>query len=139
MFAIIQHAYLPDVEENRIGAMQERTRLAIEAHIERIIEATSYENFKKIVPEACPCNRPGSKLCHQVPAGQLNCLFCYCPEYKHELEEGGCRIRSEKGKWFFNEVLARGKVWDCSDCDYPQRPEVVRNYLRKVFKEHPTT
>lgn len=115
--------------------MQERTRLAIEAHIDRIIRATTFENFRKIVPEGCPCNRPGSQLCHKLPEDQLNCLFCYCPEYRHELEEGGCRIGSEKGKWFFNEALPGGKVWDCSDCDHPQRPEVVRDYLRKVFHE----
>jgi|GEM_PF-2266559 len=115
--------------------MDERTRQAIEAHIERIIQATTFENFKKIIPEGCPCNKPGSRLCHQLPENKLNCLFCYCPEYRHDLAEGGCRIGNGSGKWYYNDALPLGRVWDCSDCDYPQRLDVVREYLRRIFYE----
>ncbi|MEI6970357.1 MAG: cysteine-rich small domain-containing protein [bacterium] len=115
--------------------MEQKARLAIEAHIERIVQATNFINFKKIMPDGCPCNKPGSRLCHQLPEDELNCLFCYCPEYQREREEGGCGITNPRGKWFFNDALPKGKIWDCSDCDYPQRPETVRNYLRVILED----
>ena len=109
--------------------MDEKTRKFLEEHINKIVKAFSFENRSKNSGE-CPCYKEGKK-CHDLPS--LNCFFCYCPEYNSEIVEGGCKINSPKGKWFFDERLPKGKIWDCSDCDIPHNEETVRKYLRKLF------
>jgi len=101
----------------------------IEQHIERIIKEFDFENQKKNKPDKCICYSKGK--CHKIES--LNCFLCYCPEYENSDESGGCRIKSLKGKWIFNEKLSSGKIWDCSDCDYPHKRELVEKHLKKVF------
>jgi Zn-finger protein len=50
--------------------------------------------------------------CHSLNARQFNCLFCFCPMYHME-------CLSEP-----RYLEARGaRTKDCSQCDYPHRPE----------------
>ena len=39
-----------------------------------------------------------------------------------------------KGKFIFYPNSPTGEIWDCTDCDYPNREEVVRKFLWKLFK-----
>jgi Zn-finger protein len=50
--------------------------------------------------------------------------------YDSSKEEGGCRVGSSAGKWHANPKKSTGRVWDCSDCDYPHRVENARSHLR---------
>lgn len=109
--------------------MNPKTQEFIEKHIQRVIEEFDFENQKKKNPEKCVCYSEGK--CHDVE--NLNCFLCYCPEYDNSITEEGCRINSSKGKWLFDKKLAAGKIWDCSDCDYPHQKKVVEEFLRKVF------
>lgn len=107
----------------------EESKKFIEKHIQRIIEEFDFEKQKIKNPGKCPCYLNGK--CHDIQ--DLNCFLCFCPEYDNSKEEGGCKIGSEKGKWFFNEKLPKGKIWDCSDCDYPHRKEVVEGWLKGIW------
>ena len=94
------------------------------------IEDFSFENRRKKFPNECPCyieNKP----CHNMSPKELNCFLCFCPEYDTSKEEGGCKINSKDGKWFFSDKLPKGKIWDCSDCIYPHKKEIVRKYMDK--------
>ena len=64
----------------------------------------------------------------------LNCFLCYCPFYNTETEEGDCLRNSPDGKWHHSEKLSAGKIWDCSNCEYPHIEDTVRVHLEKVFK-----
>jgi dUTP pyrophosphatase len=99
-------------------------------HIQKIIKEFNFLNRKNKYPNECPCYT--NKICHNLPEEKLNCFLCYCPEYKSEIE-GGCKINNPNGKWLFNEKLPKGKIWDCSDCDYPHREEIVEKYLKRIF------
>lgn len=113
--------------------MNEKTRRFFESHIAKLLDSSSFANRTKNNPKDCPCH--ASNPCHStLSPDQLNCLLCYCPEYIHEKPEGGCRINSKFGKWFEHPSHPNGRIWDCSDCDYPHRPEVVKKYLRKLFR-----
>lgn len=106
----------------------------IERHIDFILKQTSFKKLKNSGEKYCPCYFQES--CHpEIPEEELNCLFCYCPEYDNSVEEGGCKLENPlgKGKWFFHDNLSQGKVWDCSDCEWPHRKENVKNYLRKFY------
>ena len=103
---------------------------AVEKKVVDIVELFSFENMQKTNPNFCPCYGQ-NKPCHQM--GELNCFFCYCPQYDNTTEEGGCKLSSTKGKWFVHPSHKTGRVWDCSDCDYPHRKEVVKKYLTKLF------
>jgi Zn-finger protein len=111
--------------------MNQTTREAIERHIQNILNEFNFQNRKNKYPNACPCYK--GKICHNISPEKLNCFLCYCPEYKSEEIEGGCKINSQKGKWFLSDKLPKGKIWDCSDCDYPHREETVKIYLKKMF------
>lgn len=50
--------------------------------------------------------------CHKISADTLNCLFCFCPLY-YALCPGKPRYIDVNGS----------QVKDCSECDYPHRPE----------------
>lgn len=52
-----------------------------------------------------------------MPAGDLNCLFCFCPLYALGPECGGA----------FTYVGEHGDIKDCSACTFPHRRE---NYDR---------
>ena len=65
--------------------------------------------------------------CHKgADPDHFNCLFCYCPMYLLGRECGG-----------EFKFLANG-VKDCSDCQFPHRPEnyekVVEKLQQKIFK-----
>ena len=65
--------------------------------------------------------------CHKgADPDHFNCLFCYCPLYLLGRECGG-----------EFKFLANG-VKDCSDCQFPHRPEnyekVVEKLQQKIFK-----
>jgi len=109
--------------------MNPQTKNFIEKHIQNIIDEFDFEKQKGKNSDKCPCYSEGK--CHDVE--NLNCFLCYCPEYDNSKIEGGCKINSEKGKWFFDEKFPAGKIWDCSSCDYPHKEEIVKKYLKKVF------
>jgi len=107
------------------------THEAINKHLQKIFKEFNFLNRKNKYPNECPCYT--GKICHNISPEKLNCFLCYCPEYKSELEEGGCKINNSNGKWLFNEKLPKRKIWDCSNCDYPHQEEIVKKYLKKLF------
>ncbi len=111
--------------------MNSQTEQFINQQIQKIIKEFNFLNRKQKYPNECPCYT--GKICHNISPEKLNCFLCYCPEYNSELEEGGCRINNPNGKWLFNYKLPKGKIWDCSDCDYSHRVEIVEKYLKKIF------
>ncbi len=112
--------------------MNEKTRQCIEEKIERILREFRFSSRSKEHPEECP-NYTRQKPCHDIPAGELHCFFCVCPEYDNTSEEGGCCISKPEGKWFYHPSHPKGRIWDCSDCDHPHREENVRKYLGVLF------
>lgn len=111
--------------------MNSKTKHFINQQIQKILKEFNFQNRKNKYLYECPCYT--GKICHNLSPEKLNCFLCYCPEYNSELEEGGCKINNPNGKWFFDEKLPKGKIWDCSDCDYPHREEIVKKYLRKIY------
>ncbi len=101
-----------------------------EVHIKNILEEFRYKNRSKAYPDACPLYKKGA-LCHKMK--NLNCFLCYCPNYLSGKPEGGCKIKSKKGKWFYSGELPKGKIWDCSDCVYPHDEKTVEKHLRGIF------
>jgi Zn-finger protein len=110
---------------------KKRVQQCIEKRIEILLDEFNYEKRRLEHPDECPCN--GSSPCHDIK--DLNCLFCYCPNYNTEDIEGGCKIGNPEGAgyWFEHEGLPKGKVWDCSNCAYPHRTENVKDILSKLF------
>jgi len=106
--------------------MNSETKRFIDQHIKKIIDEFDFENRKSKNPNECPCYK--DKKCHEIE--NLNCFLCYCPEYDNNKEEGGCKIGSNKGKWFVSE---NKKIWDCGDCNYPHKKEIFEKYLKKLF------
>lgn len=106
--------------------MEKESEKFIQEHIKKIIEEFDFENRKRENPEACICFKDGK--CHKT--AELNCFFCYCPEYDCKNPEGECKIKNKKGRLF---VKGDKKIWDCSDCDYPHRKEIVEKYLKEIF------
>ena len=51
--------------------------------------------------------------CHDMPAEELNCLFCFCPLYALGPACGGT----------YRYVGEQGDIKDCSDCVLPHRRE----------------
>ena len=112
--------------------MNSKTQDVLEKHIEAIVNEFNFLKRQKVDPLSCSCY--SSLPCHtSLPIEQLNCLFCLCPHYIHLGSETGCKINSPKGKWFYHESYATGRVWDCSDCDYPHKTENVKKELRKLW------
>lgn len=62
--------------------------------------------------------------CHDMPAEELNCLFCFCPLYALGRACGGD----------FTYVGERGDIKDCSACTKPHRLEnydwIMAQYAR---------
>lgn len=71
-------------------------------------EAPATERFKFFSHTACEFYP-----CHDMPEGELNCLFCFCPLYCLGSECGGN----------FRYVGERGDIKDCSACTVPHRRE----------------
>ena len=112
--------------------MNDKTRLVLQKHIETIVDQFNFLKRQKEDVFACPCY--SSSPCHKdIPLEKFNCLFCLCPNYIHSGSETGCKINSPNGKWFYHQSYATGRVWDCSDCDYPPKTENVKKELRKLW------
>ncbi len=103
--------------------MMAQTEVYREKHIQRLIEATN-DLWKQ---EGSPCRK-----CHEMnweegeegEGGALNCLLCFCPRYDQEDCGGEYVMR-------FVKDADGDEYWvkDCSACDIPHRPEIVRAYL----------
>jgi len=106
--------------------MNPSTKDFIEQHLQRIISEFDFENQREKNPDKCVCYK--EEKCHDVE--KLNCFLCYCPKYNNSVNEGGCKINNQKGKWL---VKGDKKIWDCSDCDYPHKKEIIEKYLRMLF------
>ena len=100
----------------------------IEERIEKVIDAWDFDRMKKEHPETCVCYVQDKK-CHDTE--NLNCLFCYCPNYDRTVKEGKCKINSPNGKYIDNH---EGKILDCSDCDFPHKKENAIKFLENLFK-----
>ena len=111
--------------------MHELAKKLIVQRIEKILQEWDFEKRKKENPKECFCYTEGK--CHNIP--DLNCFFCYCPEYDLSKQEGGCRINDRRGNWFYHNNLPKGKIWDCSGCDFPHKKENIKKYLLEIFKK----
>jgi Zn-finger protein len=112
--------------------MDNKTRKVLEKHIETIVAEFNFLKRQKTDVSACPCY--SSSPCHSnIAPQQLNCLFCLCPNYLNFDGKTCCKIDSSSGKWFYHPSYPTGKVWDCSDCDYPHRTNNVKKELRKLW------
>lgn len=100
----------------------------IEKRINQLIEEWDFEDRRKKNTNKCTCYEQNKK-CHDLE--KLNCFFCYCPEYDRTIKEGGCKINSSDGKYIDNH---EGKIWDCSDCDFPHIKENAVKLLENLFK-----
>lgn len=65
--------------------------------------------------------------CHDMPAEQLNCLFCYCPLYALGEECGGN----------FTYILGAdgARIKDCSACTLPHRVENYGYIVKRLMGE----
>lgn len=109
-----------------------RIEIIIE-NIPKIIRETSFEIRSKKFPDKCPYYKTG-KSCHPE-IKDLNCFLCACPQYEPEKIDGGCKINSKKGKWTYHPNLPKGKVWDCSDCNYYHTPSSVEKFLKENIEK----
>jgi Zn-finger protein len=107
--------------------MHELANEIIEKRIDEFVDEWDFNTRRKIHPEECVCYRQNKK-CHNIE--ELNCLFCYCPNYIRTIKEGACKIESPKGKYIDNH---EGKIWDCSDCDFPHTKENAIKFLNELF------
>ena len=112
--------------------MKPETRKFIGEPIGKSIIVFRFCNKRLKSPGSFICYKE-DKPCHNLSEDELNCFFCYCHEYKTDVEKGGCKIDSPDGKWLFREELPAGKIWDCSDCVVPHQEDVVRKHLRELF------
>ena len=96
--------------------------------ISQTISEYRYDVRKVSNPDACPCYSNNIR-CHNLE--NLNCMLCYCPFYDMDKLEGGCLRKSPQGKWYEHSRLPKGKIWDCSDCNYPHIEENVLEYMLK--------
>ena len=98
-----------------------------------IISETSFQIRSKKHSEQCPYYAQ-EKPCHDIK--DLNCFLCVCPEYHSDMDEGGCRINNQSGKWHSPYPYSKsGKVWDCSDCSFPHFQAHIEQYLRQNLGE----
>jgi Zn-finger protein len=111
--------------------MDDLTRNCIEKRIKIIIEEFNYNKRKKEHPEECPCN--GTGPCHKIE--DLNCFFCFCPEYNLTAPEGGCLAENPlgTGKWLDRSEYGLENIWDCSNCTYPHQEKVIKEVLTNLF------
>jgi len=106
-------------------------KIANEIINERISEVVDNYDFEKqieINPNGCPLYQQNQK-CHNIE--DLNCFFCYCPKYDRTVKEGKCKIDSPKGKYIEG---IDGKIFDCSDCDYPHKKENAIKLFDNLFR-----
>ncbi len=108
--------------------MHELATERIEKKNEEIISMWDFDKQKKANPNGCICYEQDKK-CHNIE--NLNCFFCYCPNYDRTVKEGKCKINSSKAKYIDNH---EGKILDCSDCDFPHTKENAIKLLENLFK-----
>ena len=107
--------------------MHKLAKELIKQRIDILIDEFDFEKRRSSNSEECICYQQNKK-CHDLE--NLNCLFCYCPFYDLSAKEGGCKMNSSKGKYVGN---CQGKIWDCSDCDFPHKKENVKDILLKLY------
>ncbi len=61
--------------------------------------------------------------CHKMEK-EINCFFCYCPFYP-------CDSKIGKGKWINSGPM---RVFDCSECDFIHRDEVVKRIIELFYE-----
>ncbi len=110
--------------------MHELARETLEKRTNDLIGEYDFEKRKKTHPEECICYQQNVK-CHNLE--NLNCFFCLCPNYDMSIKEGGCKINSPNGKYI---PTMKGKIFDCSACNFPHEKEDARNILLKVYTEN---
>jgi len=106
--------------------MHELAKKLIGKRIDILLDEWDFEERKNKHPEECVCYR--GKPCHDIK--ELNCFFCYCPNYDLSVKEERCNINSPKGKYF---NAPSGKILDCSDCDFPHKKENAKKILMKQY------
>lgn len=116
----LQAAVEPKMHDLAKEIINERTK--------NIINQWDFDEQKKSNPNGCVCYSQDKK-CHDLE--ELNCFFCYCPNYDTSVKEGKCKINSPKGKYIDNH---KGKILDCSDCDIPHRKENAIKLLDSLFR-----
>lgn len=107
--------------------MHEFAEKLIKERIKKLADAYDFNVRRMTNPEECPFYTNGGR-CHDIE--DMNCLLCLCPNYDRTVKEGGCKINSPDGK--YTETVD-GKIWDCSDCDFPHKKENVIKVLEKIF------
>ncbi len=100
----------------------------IEKRISKLIDEWDFDKRKNTNPEECICYQQ-NKPCHNIT--NLNCFFCYCPNYDTSVKEGKCKINSQKAKYIDNH---EGRILDCTDCDFPHKRENAIKLLEGLFK-----
>ncbi len=61
--------------------------------------------------------------CHKTE-GELDCFFCFCPFYP-------CDNKIGNGRWIDTK---KGKIFDCSDCDFIHKDEVVKRIIELFYE-----
>jgi Zn-finger protein len=108
--------------------------------IKKIINENRLTSRIKQDSNSCPCYH-GTRCHNHLSDYNMICLLCVCPEYKKDNLEGGCNLdesknfKDSKGKWFYNQNLPMGKIWDCTECYLPHTGKFVKNYLNQFSME----
>jgi len=68
---------------------------AIDKKVSAMLEIFSFDSMCEKFPDFCPCYKD-KKPCHDIEGSELNCFFCFCPEYDNSVEEGGCKRSSKR-------------------------------------------
>lgn len=119
----IMHEKAKDIIKRRNSKITEEWNCDVLA----LIKKFNFDVRKKTHPEECICYQQ-NKPCHNID--NLNCIFCFCSNYDLSVKEGRCKIDSPSAKYIDNHD---GKILDCSDCDWPHKPENVKNILLKIY------
>ena len=79
----------------------------------------NYRFFNHSACEFCPC--------HDMPAEDLNCLFCFCPLYRLGEDCGG--------NFTYIDGADGARIKDCSACTVPHRRENYDYILGRLASE----
>lgn len=112
-------------------------RNLIKARIERLVAPYDFSIRSKTHPDECPCYKTG-KTCHPDNREELNCFFCFCPDYDLSKQEGGCLKGNPEstGRFYKNLNIQNPnkRIWDCTHCHYPHKKENITECLEMLFK-----
>ncbi|MCX7821169.1 MAG: cysteine-rich small domain-containing protein [Brevinematales bacterium] len=90
------------------------------------MDKTAKNFFKKQIDFAC--RHFSFKDCPYYPCHktkeELNCILCYCPFYP-------CNNKIGNGRWIITD---KKKVFDCSECDFVHRDEVVKRIFELLYE-----